>query len=161
MGCDIHVYVENFVNGEWVPYKMEPPPFDWRSYRMYGFLADVRNYSEVPPISEARGLPSDITRESKECMDYWIGFFDHSHSYLTVKELMEFDYSKVFEDRRISVRVRLPSGASFIDGAALAEKGHGMQTTYKDFLGEEFFVDLERLSREIPDGRIVFCFDDN
>ena len=45
------------VNGVWQP--CNTVPFDWRSYGMYGFLAGVRNYSAVQPISEPRGFPED------------------------------------------------------------------------------------------------------
>ncbi len=44
-------------------------PFDWRSYGMYGFLADVRNWSVVPPIAAQRGFPSDASLEVREEKD--------------------------------------------------------------------------------------------
>lgn len=60
MCCDIHSYAERkvgdryeLVNDRVFPTEYGAPhsaPFDWRSYGMYGFLAGVRNYSEVTPI---------------------------------------------------------------------------------------------------------------
>lgn len=63
MGCDIHCYVE---------YRTKPPHDgvkQWssfggninpgRHYPMFAALAGVRNYDEVTPISEPRGVPED------------------------------------------------------------------------------------------------------
>ena len=87
MGCDIHVIAQRrapdpsnesgliWETLEWpvqrheYPNPMDPDqpyidcdrhPFDWRSYWLYGWLADVRNYSDVKPIAPARGLPKDM-----------------------------------------------------------------------------------------------------
>ncbi|MEV2910725.1 hypothetical protein ABNF65_19460, partial [Paenibacillus larvae] len=64
-----------------------------RSYRLYAALADVRNYNRVKPISEPRGLPSDVSAVVKEQSDEW-GAYAHHRSYLTVKELSEFDWNQ-------------------------------------------------------------------
>jgi len=67
MGCDIHSIVQVKLGRQWVTitdclflWDEEThtySPFDRRCYAVFGFLADVRNYSKVPPISEPRGLP--------------------------------------------------------------------------------------------------------
>ena len=87
-------------------------PFDWRSYAVFGFLAGVRNYSHSEPITERRGLPYDSEYLNETTEDAWGGLESrrsdltepgsyHSHSYLTLKELLEFDYEKKFWDRRV------------------------------------------------------------
>lgn len=43
-------------------------------------------------------------------------------------------------------------------GAATAEPGQGKMTTYREFLGEGFFRDLDEL-KKIGAERIVFGFD--
>ena len=154
MGCDIHSYAEKKVNEKWEKvgevfpmdewdrnyYKKDfnESPFDWRSYAMFGFLADVRNYYNSEYLSEPKGLPDDISQEVKEKADDWDGD-GHSHSFLTVKELTDFDYGKTFFDDR------------------------GKETeTYRSFLGEQFFDDLEILKNldENPENvRVVFWFD--
>jgi hypothetical protein len=69
MGCDIHSAVEIKREGKWEKvgdiFPLEDfmkeyhnkefgsEPFDWRSYGMFGFLANVRNYSHVPCIQDA------------------------------------------------------------------------------------------------------------
>src|ERR1044071_9276747 len=99
MGCDIHTYVEQRdFDGTWQ--RVEWPdadrerfvfgPFDWRDYGMFGFLADVCNYSAVPTITERRGLPDDVSaslREMAQNPDF------HSGSWLSVCELSGFDYT--------------------------------------------------------------------
>ena len=116
---------------------------------MFAFLANVRNYSFVPSISEPRGLPEDINYDTEE--DYTLG--EHSFSWLSLKELLAFDYDQTFEDRRC-----MRDG----NGAADSGPGNGEQTTFRKFLGPLFFRDLaimQCLGREPEHVRIVFGFD--
>ncbi|MGG0757899.1 hypothetical protein [Brevibacillus laterosporus] len=70
--------------------------FDGRHYVLFSLLAGVRNYYSVTPISEQKGLPEDVTQVVKEKSDEW-GLDGHSHSWLSTRELVEFDWSKPFE----------------------------------------------------------------
>ena len=100
MGCDIHSFAEVKCKNKWVQIEgLEP--FDWRSYSMFAFLAGVRNYDHCEPISEPRGIPEDISDNIKE-MDIDNDWNLHSSSYLTLKELLDFDYDKTFWNRRVS-----------------------------------------------------------
>lgn len=155
MGCDIHTLAQKRTDGKWetLPFV----PFDWRGYGMFGFLADVRNYSAIPPISPARGLPDDIVRPDPNFYgehDDHLDIGDHSFSWLTVEELTSFDYDQPVEDRRYTRQ----EGPNFFNGAATAEPGQGKMTTYREFLGEGFFRDLDEL-KKIGAERIVFGFD--
>lgn len=148
MGCDIHTQAEKRINGKWTAIP-DFAPFDWRSYGMYGFLADVRNYSAVPPIAEQRGLPDDADLDGD---DDWLG--DHSFSWLSVEELTAFDYDKLMEDRRVTRQ----TGPNTWDGGCTAEPGGGETMTFRDFLGEAFFKDIDKL-KELGAERVVFGFD--
>lgn len=145
MGCDIHIRAERKAGGKW---EIIPGlrPFDWRHYGMFAFLANVRNYSAIPPLSEPRGLPNDAPDDSD------LG--DHSYSWLSVDELSAFDYEAAVEDRRYTRQ----EGPGWWNGAATCEPGQGEMTTYREFLGEAFFDDLEKLKRAGAE-RIVFGFD--
>ena len=126
-------------------------PFDWRWYGMFGFLADVRNYSHVPPISQPRGLPEDCKLHMNKYGESYYG--DHSFSWLGLDELLSFDYDKIFEDRRC-----MRDG----NGAADSGIGNGKQVTFREFLGPAFFRDLEimrGLADNPSDIRVVFGFD--
>ena len=151
MGCDIHSRAERKVGGKW---EVIPglAPFNWRSYGMYGFLANVRNYSAVPPLAEPRGIPDDAPKVGE--YDEYSDLGDHSYSWLSVDELLAFNYDAPVEDRRVTVQV----APNCWNGGATAEPGGGEKTTYREFLGEAFFKDLEKLKAEGAE-RIVFGFD--
>ena len=195
MGCDIHSIAEIKTTKGWLPLESDGrtsswgsfferntqyfEPFNWRSYAIFGFLADVRNYSHCEPISEPRGLPTDsehlnspspyaydtspmsgetIPESEKETIksDLLDGGY-HSYSWLLLKELTDFDYEKTFWDRRVTKQ----TAPNCWNGAALAEEGDGQTITYREHLGEDYFKDLELLkSFGEPDNiRIVFWFD--
>lgn len=81
-------------------------PFDRaladRNYCFFAVLADVRNgrgFAGIStgdgfnPIAEVRGLPEDVSMEIKRENDYW-SCDAHSHSYFTLKELLEYDWDQ-------------------------------------------------------------------
>lgn len=178
MGCDIHIFVERKKNDKWVHYnrkhfsslweketgEKENSPFDWRSYGMFGFLAGVR-YSYIKPIKEpAYTIPDDASEYVKKQFEQWQGD-GHSHSFLTVRDLIEFDYNQ---------DLREPGDDFSINSRrVLFEKIHkkntdfdleGMDKTYYDFLGGPdaiFFTHINELAElgGLDDVRIVFWFD--
>lgn len=111
MGCDIHMHVEykKTVSGKerWLcgdyfmlnPYHADYPNeegqyslvgfCDSRNYSLFATLANVRNYGNTDYIDEPRGLPEDVTEAVKADSDSW-GIDGHSHSYMTLKELIDF-----------------------------------------------------------------------
>lgn len=136
MGTDIHVFVEILEENGWKYHEMLQP-FSWRSYGMFGFLANVRNYSRVPPLSDRRGIPDGFTIAPERYEDL------HSHTWVHLDELINFDYDKVFEDRRCTKQI----GPNSFDGAALAEEGEGEQVTFREFLGTQFFEEIALLQK--------------
>lgn len=148
MGCDIHSRAERKVDGQWQVIA-GAEPFDWRSYGMFAFLANVRNYSGIKPLSEPRGLPADSPAERD---DEYLG--DHSYSWLSLDELIAFDYDAMTEDRRVTVQ----TGPNSWNGAHTAKPGSGEAMTYRAFLGEAFFEEIEKL-KAVGAERIVFGFD--
>lgn len=194
MGADIHSFVEIRKDGKWELFDGEvfedygdsrtSEPFGRRSYSVFGFLADVRNYSHCPVICDPKGLPDDsewLNQPSKYAyetnpmngevipyseretnkqniindMNY------HSHSWLTLKELLDFDYSKTLEDRRYNETIIDNNGSTFINGRAEAKEGEGEMKTFREHLGRMFFQDLYQLQLlgSPKDVRIVFYFD--
>lgn len=150
MGCDIHTYVEkrNKETNQWELvkddvfsldnyekeyFKKEKSSeiFHWRSYRMFAILNDVRNYDEITPMYDTDRGFPDDV--SKDVMGEYDSYYHHSESYLTAQELIDFDYNeKAIE-----------------------------YDTYRDCLGDFFFIHLEELkSLGSPDDlRVVFWFD--
>ena len=153
MGTDIHTFAERKVDDQW---KVIPDlsPFDWRSYGMFGFLADVRNYSRVPPIAPTRGLPEDLSGSVKNAYSAWGEGGVHGMSWLSVDELEAFNYDHAFENRRTTAQI----APGYFSGAVVVESGHGKHVTFREFLGEGFFDEIKRL-RDAGAERIVFWFD--
>lgn len=173
MGCDIHSFTEkrNKENNKWELVE-NSNPFDWRNYSVFAFLADVRNYDHCEPISQPKGLPNDSEFLNTETDDGWGGVETekkrieemdyHSKSFLTLKELLEFDYDKTFLNRRIYKPTYREDGTcSGGNGAALAEEGEGKIVSYRENLGTGFFAELDKLKElgEPDDVRVVFYFD--
>lgn len=154
MGCDIHSYVEQKHGDYWDD--IEFSPFRQRNYGAFAFLADVRNYSAVPPLAAPRGLPEDISFIVKCRSKDWEGDA-HTHSWLSAKELLDFNYDAEMEDRRYTQQ----EGPNFFNGAATAEPGQGTRKTWRDFLGPAFMRDLEmlRAAGDAENTRVVFWFD--
>jgi len=169
MGCDIHSFAEVRKNGKWevvdddvFPYTFSScgsEPFHWRSYGIFGFLANVRNYSRVPTIEGPKhAIPVDASPTVVDKYEQWSGDA-HTASWLTLRQLLEFDYDKVFWDRRITKQL----GPNCWTGVGLAENEvtEGGHPTVRTFLGEHFFGHLEVLKTlgALDDVRIVFWFD--
>jgi len=103
MGCDIHGWVE--VKKDYLDWWIGIIKIDWiadRNYTMFACLANVRNYDNVKPISEPKGIPKDVSDEAKEDIEGW-GVDGHSHTWLTWKEIKEYDWynNKYYEHRVI------------------------------------------------------------
>ena len=147
MGCDIHTFAQKRENGVWVD--IPEVGFADRNYGAFAFLAGVRNYAGITPIVSQRGLPDDFEGDEG---DRWPG--DHSFSWLSLDELLAFDYEAMMEDRRVTRR--LPSG--IISGGETCEPGQGVAQTYREFLGPWFFKDLAAMQAAGAE-RIVFGFD--
>lgn len=165
MGATIYSFAEIQKDNKWVLVeeplfgvnKKTTEPFGWRSYSIFGFLADVRNYSDCTPISQPKGLPKDsehLNKSSNGLMTLKDEIENepdlNSLSFLTLKELTEFNYENTLIDKRNPTETSL---------------GHwteGEEITYRNFLGEEFFIDLKALQQlgEPEAVRIVFWFND-
>jgi hypothetical protein len=163
MGCDIHSFTEQCDSNDawhfvpWQPIgKYNRAPFDNRSYGVFGFLANVRNYSHVPTIVEPRGMPKSVSDVVTYEFERW-QYDAHSIGWLTVQELVKFDYDQKFENRRYTKQVT----PNYFVGSAVCESGEGIQTTVREFLGTYFFQQLEQLTQldTLHNTRIVFWFD--
>ena len=104
MGCDIHIYREKQINGEWVsadkwtPYdygdddkgvtvEWDDRAFTGRNYNLFGLLSDDVRTSH--PFSFApRGMPVNASPEVSALSEGW-GVDGHGHSYLYLHELRD------------------------------------------------------------------------
>ena len=121
MGCDIHMFVEYKRNmptkdfkdrkDQWVlgDYFMRNPfnpafedeeefkiieLYGDRDYTLFSTLAGVRDYSgKNEPVSIPKGLPEDCCEYVKKQNEKW-GSDGHSHSWLTLKEIKDYQSQK-------------------------------------------------------------------
>lgn len=185
MGVDITSFAEVRTGGKWIKVedkifpeydRMSSEPFGHRSYTIFGFLADVRNYSASPVICPPRGLPNDseylnspspyygyeinpltgkpIPLSERETVGSNV--YGWSSSYLTLKELLDYDYDQQMEDRRCTVQ----TGPNSTYGGATCDPGQGKKMTVMEFLGNHFFEHITILQAlgEPEDVRVVFWF---
>lgn len=159
MGCDIHLYGEKRDGTKWTHVELPTkpmhqgstymePPLSYRSYGMFAFLAGVRNYSDIEPISEPRGFPADASPEVTKEYEDWRGDA-HTPSWLHVDELTSYDYTQEIEDRRCT-----RDG----NGGSTCEPGEGEKQPLGKFLGRGFQEDVAAIKGAGAD-RIVFWFD--
>ena len=85
-------------NWSWDDYWRADEYYHSRNYFLFAILADVRNESfrngfKIEPISKPRGVPEDSCYPIKYIVNEWAGD-GHSHSYFTLKELLEVDWDK-------------------------------------------------------------------
>ncbi|WP_257265085.1 hypothetical protein, partial [Endozoicomonas sp. ONNA2] len=109
MGTDIHVYAEFRNNaGQWevIP---DYEPFQDRNKKVFSFFSegfDSEDYNWLgfrivyphPIINEPRGLPEDVSQFVKAESDEW-GTGAFGRSWLSVDELVSYDYTKPLRDR--------------------------------------------------------------
>lgn len=117
MGCDIHMYVEYrkenqdsieqqwssgdyfIINEDFGKYDGEDrfrriELYGGRNYCLFSTLAGVRDYSgKMIPVSEPKDLPDDVSDYVQKESDSW-GCDGHSHSWLTLKELKDYNNEK-------------------------------------------------------------------
>ena len=136
MGCDIHLSVErknpNTGKWEWVnpegiapqdEFEKEHGYWSWyggRNYGLFAILANVRNgfgFAGVDtgdgykPIAMPRGVPEDASGEYLAEVERW-GVDGHSHSYFTLQELLDYDWTQTTTRR------------GFIDPMEFVEMSH-------------------------------------
>lgn len=69
MGCGIHPHIEYT---EYEDKDGKPIWWHWgdffflRDYGLFAYMAGVRNYDKVTPVAEPRGVPNDMTFETKD-----------------------------------------------------------------------------------------------
>lgn len=156
MGCNIFCFAERKNPDGAYEIILEPFNEDYRSYSVWAFLAGIRNYSRISPISVPRGIPDDFSGQVGYQDEGLFGFGGYpipkskptplGGSWLGVKELTEFDYDAVLEDMRN-------------DDNGSKESGHGVFMTYREYLGETFMGIIKALEASGAD-RVVFWFDD-
>ena len=85
MSCDIHLQMEVLRFGRWEPVE-EDVEIAFQNYTMFAILANVRNYSNIKPLFERRGVPKEASNKYLNMVDEWAGD-GHSHSWVRLYDL--------------------------------------------------------------------------
>lgn len=136
MGCDIYLTVERREpNGPWT--RVEGKFYDDQNYDLFAILAGVRNGSDFAgvktgekfvPISKPRGIPDDAAPETKEFLNRH-DVVGHSHSYHTVRQIMEYDWTQTLRKQGI---VGVREWAQYkVDGRPQSWRGVAMGSTVR------------------------------
>lgn len=144
-------------------------PYRDRNYTLFGILAGVRWDDCLDGFGRPRGLPKDVSPQVKRLARQWDGD-GHSHSYLTLTELLAYDWWRHgTEDEDINhwyfqlmAKRAKYSRDEYIK--AFEEVG-GLRKRWMSYaeLCPEFVDMIRELTQYIPDSpdnvRIVFWFD--
>ncbi len=168
MGCDVHIHIERKIHNnkhiditnyafsvehavrmERVHYfHANDQAISRRDYHLFAQLAGVRNYGNLAPITEPKGLPDDVSTFIKETYEY-DGDDAHSCSWLTAKEIKDY-IAKIklgmFEDIVLSQKTPCIEAISNLLNYIT---NRFKEETYQKELTEEDYENL----------RIVFWFD--
>ncbi len=150
MGCDIR---EWYFDKDKNDITSKELAFGDMDYAVFGFLANVRNYSKCPSVAERRGVPDWFDEKCIEFIEAQIlysrarepfdsiEFFErlHSKTHVFLCELLDYDYTTTFIDRSSSV-------------------SYGKTMTLREHLGDNYFAWLDRLKATNVDC-IVLAFD--
>ena len=144
MGADIRLSCESYDTNyqKWI---YQGSGYEDRSYVTFAVLAGVRNYMNLEHISESRGEGPELRGIPEDCSEELVGRYDdadyHSRHWLSLKELLEYDWDMV--DATVAFTDKMPIT---IDGSY--------------FEGFLTFIREELVPLGEPDKvRIVFCFD--
>ena len=87
MGCDIHMYIEEWdtTNKKWSI--LAEDSYTGRDYDFFGIIAGVRG-RRSPQLFEVKGFPDDASPEVKAEYDAWVGD-SHTPSYILREEIEE------------------------------------------------------------------------
>lgn len=145
MGVYMHTTVQVRKEGIWETVDLDI--FPGNHYGLYGWLADVRNYSAITPVlPEQRGVPDDFEVEEEWV---WSGGYDFwGASWILASELASVDFDQTVEDRRC---------ARGNDCGCTCEPGEGEKMTLAEFLGEPYVSGIKKVIAR-GDARMIFWF---
>lgn len=107
-------------------------------------IANVRNYSKNEFICEPKGMPDDCNKLIKQECDVW-NIDGHSHSYLTLHELKEF------QSRNIPIKhsgMMTQENAKRVDNGEMPDSWC-LWTTESDYVYREWSENIDVLAELI------------
>jgi hypothetical protein len=160
MGCDIHAMIEKKAK-HYVWVNCGDPEIG-RDYELFAVIGNVRNGNGAPFIAKDRGLPIDCTDEFESWHSEY-GSDAHSCSWVTLKEMKEFDLNQEYEDARL-VLARDENGniTECCGGTTMRHMGRiGKTKIFATFGSERWDALIKKMETfgGDEDVRLVFFFD--
>jgi hypothetical protein len=131
---------------------------------LFSVLADVRNEFGIKPISSYRGLPEDCCCEFESYSEDW-DVDGHSHGWVTLKEMKEYDLDQQFYDDHVVLgrdeKGQITATAKSTTGRHLGEVGkRNLFGTWGRDSWNELIEKLNTVSKGDDESvRLVFFFD--
>jgi hypothetical protein len=132
MGCDIHIVLERYWNGQWVGLSPNTLPND-RNYKRFAMLANVRGSGP-----EAKGLPDDASPLAEMNHEGW-GMDAHSASWEMLRDFVRVCLESEYDPENVFLKPGDKRG----------------EAPYEHYFGLYFDDSTEK----IDDYRVVFWFD--
>ena len=124
--------------------------FAWRHCGMFGFLGGFENKIGIPALAEERGIPMGSILYEPFMTGEGVGD-TFGTSWLSVRELLDFDYDATFVGTFRIVDEYEDGSFSYLEDA-----GAATEMTFRRFLGPDFFVELDRLVAASADRVVLF-----
>lgn len=178
MSIGLDCLIEVKKNGKWEEHKFvhrEPLAYDYAvfSYDAIAFLTGFKNDCKMPTIGEDkfyRGYPkdSDWLNElvdptepehpwNPTVREHISNDNDYAISYVTLKELLDFDYDQEFENLA-NPNFNMSSNAELRDERRSLPNGEGFKDTVRNCIGKSFFHAIEYLKElgEPENVRVIY-----
>jgi len=166
MGCDIHGLFERETEYGW---ENSGDPDIGRNYKIFSVIGNVRNYDEVPYIGSNRLDVNDISGWTFNCSEAFRAMCEdagnHSHSYVTLKEIKEYDTKqKVYNGALITSKHPDGSIKSTCRGTSGEHMGPIGEADIFSPWGDEAWQDFIaygehiREFHDLTDEKVRFCF---
>lgn len=130
----------------------EVEPFFERTHLFY-VLNKIECNSPLTLFPMCKGLPKDSSHPIVCEYYFWFNKMEicHSASYIDLKELIDFDYSKIFNLKEIHINVLKDYYPELVE----KEK---FLISYKEWLGQDYFTELQKLKHlyENEKSRLIY-----
>lgn len=121
MGTDIHMFLEYYVNGEWVYPANHIYIDEDKDYEFFALLGGARReyYPHIRPVIQGRGLPKDLSQTVHyESALEGVGVHGYIHcaNYLTLEELQNAQENILHQNLSLSVKKRYQNLVHDLEG---------------------------------------------
>jgi hypothetical protein len=123
-------------------------------------FAGIKTGGGINPVAEPRGLPDDLSREAALWLEY---AGDHTPSYVTLRELLDYDWAQVVEKTGILTAMEYKKWSTYGRAENLPPMsycgsmcGSGIHEVPAEELDKALEALRERAKIEVGDGQVFY-----